>query len=153
MREAENLLRRNVCIPWILPIIAIILLVSILIINLTVILQPSMRPSHYLERTKIEIKAWVDLNGTYGMEIIPEISINGNHFNKVVGDIQPLWLDRRYRYTLTAPEKLHGYCFLFWQRESDGLIIPDRTLLLEPGFTDEKWWQNYGKCPAGELTP
>ena len=100
----------------------------------------------YFHRTKIEIKAWIDLDGKHGMEVVPVVSINGNHYNWVVGDLQPLWLDNRYRYTLTAPETLQGYCFLFWQRESDGLIIPNRTLVLEPGFTEERWWQNYGKC-------
>ena len=144
-------LLKKITLPVIIPIITISLLTTILIVLLIGYHQQVTREYEYFRRTKIEIKAWVDLNGTYGVEIIPEVSINGNHFNKVIGDMQPLWLDRRYRYTLTAPEKLHGYCFLFWQRESDGLIIPDRILLLEPGFTDEKWWQNYGKCPSGEL--
>ena len=108
--------------------------------------NPRLGGYSYFHRTKIEIKAWIDLDGKHGMEVVPVVSINGNHYNWVVGDLQPLWLDNRYRYILTAPEKLHGYCFLFWQRESDGLIIPNRTLVLEPGFTDERWWQNYGKC-------
>jgi len=109
--------------------------------------RPDLGRYDYFHRTKIEIKAWIDLDGGHGLEVAPMVSINGNQYNWVVGDMQQLWLDNRYRYTLTAPEKLHGYCFLFWQRESDGFITPNRTLVLEPGFTEERWWQNYGKCP------
>ena len=143
-------LLKKITLPVIIPIIAISLLTTILIVVLTGCPQSVTREHEYFRRTKIEIKAWVDLNGTHGMEIIPEISINGNYFNKVTGDMQPLWLDNRYQYNLTAKEKIGDYCFLFWQRESDGLIIPNRTLVLEPGFTDERWWINYGKCPSEE---
>lgn len=145
----EKLLRKT-SIPIIVPIIVIGLLVGILMILLISCIQPSTQEFQYFRRTKIEIKAWVDINGTYGMEIVPEVSINGNYFNKITGDMQPLWLDNRYRYTLEAKERIGGYCFLFWQRESDGLIIPNRTLVLEPGFTHERWWINYGKCPSEE---
>ena len=134
-------------VPIVIPIIVIGLLVSILTILLISCIQPLTQEFQYFRRTKIEIKAWVDINGTYGIEIVPEVSINGNYFNKITGDMQPLWLDNRYRYTLEAKERVGDYCFLFWQRESDGLIIPNRTLVLEPGFTDERWWINYGKCP------
>ena len=145
----EKLMRKT-SIPIIVPIIVIGLLVGILTILLISCIQSSTQEFQYFRRTKIEIKAWVDINGTYGMEIVPEVSINGNYFNKITGDMQPLWLDNRYRYTLEAKERIGGYCFLFWQRESDGLIIPNRTLVLEPGFTHERWWINYGKCPSEE---
>jgi len=141
---------RKTSIPIVVPIIVIGLLISILTIFLISCIQPSTQEFQYFRRTKIEIKAWVDINGTYGMEIVPEVSINGNYFNKITGDMQPLWLDNRYRYTLEAKERIGDYCFLFWQRESDGLIIPNRTLILEPGFTHERWWINYGRCPATE---
>jgi len=143
------LLKKNI-LRIITPIIVISLLITILIVFLGRFPQLTTQESQYFKRTKIEIKAWIDINGTYGIETIPEVSINGNYFNKIVGDMQPLWLDNRYQYTLEAKEKVGDYCFLFWQRESDGLIIPNRTLVLEPGFTNERWWINYGKCRPEE---
>ena len=143
-----NKISRKTVFGPIPPIIAISLLISILVIILLDCYQSQQTNAsyQYFKRTKIEIKAWIDLNGTHGIEVVPEVSINGNYFNKLVGDMQPLWLDNRYRYVLEAKERIGNYCFLFWQRESDGFIIPNRTLVLEPGFTSERWWINYGEC-------
>ena len=92
--------------------------------------------------TVIEIKCWIDVDGRRGFEVVPMASINGNNFNWVT---EPLRLDNRYRYVLEASEKFYGYDFLFWQSEKTGMIIPDRRLVLEPGFESDSWWQNYGR--------
>ena len=127
-------------------LVVVVLMFSFMIVFIVFPIGSGSPSYSYFSRTKIEIKAWIDIDGASGHELVPEVSINGNSFNKVVGDMQPLWLDNRFRYLIQAKENVNGYCFLFWQRESDGFIYPNSTLILKPGFMDERWWINYGIC-------
>ena len=119
----------------------------LLIERLTII--PS--PTQYARPIIIEIKCWIDLNGTFGYEAIPMAKITPlnskvtqESYNWIIGDLSPLKLDNHYGYKIIAPPERHGKKFLFWQSEKTGLIIPNRTLTLKPGFEPDCWWQNYG---------
>lgn len=104
----------------------------------------SLWREHY-PYTKVEIKAWIDLDGKQGIEAVPEIRIKPNpNFNWVVGDMQPLKLDNRYDYEIEAKEEMNGKRFLFWQSEKTEMIIPERLLRLKAGFESDTFWANYG---------
>ncbi|MFQ6081183.1 MAG: hypothetical protein ACE5OW_05915 [Candidatus Bathyarchaeia archaeon] len=87
------------------------------------------------------------MNGTYGFQPIPLVKMatldsdeEPEGYNWVHS---PFKLDNRYGYKFTAPPEMYGKRFLFWQSEKTGMITPDRTLVLEPGFESDSWWMNY----------
>lgn len=91
--------------------------------------------------TVIYIKAWVDMNGTFGFETVPYVSIAPDpHFNAINA---PLVFSPASSYNITAKPELYGYHFAFWQSEKTGLIYPHLSLLLPVGFESDSWWANY----------
>lgn len=101
--------------------------------------------------TLIEVRCWIDVNGTHGYEVVPLVRMvpldsnaNPEGYNWVVADLNGFKLDNRYGYAFAAPEECYGKRFLFWQSQKTSMIIPNRTLVLEPDFESDTWWQNYG---------
>ena len=99
--------------------------------------------------TAIEVKVWVDVNGTYGFESIAEARLVPlNSEADVDGTMNwienPIRLDNSHGYAVTAPLRMWGRNFLFWQSEKTGVIVPSRTLTLDRGFSSDTWWINYG---------
>ena len=81
-----------------------------------------------------------------GVEAVGLVYLNG----------APDWNNKEFvvapgeRVAVTAPEKLYGARFAFWQREGDGLIVSSRTLLVN-ATRSQTWWANYfweTRCPC-----
>lgn len=98
--------------------------------------------------TIIEIKAWVDVNGTHGFQpiaMVRMVPLNSDAEPEGYNWVHsPFKLDNQYGYQFTAPPEMHGKKWLFWQSEKTWKINPNRTLILRPGFSSDSWWMNYG---------
>jgi len=128
-----------------------VLLLSVLILILVWPINPSPSVFQWQDEhpyTIIEIKAWVDVNGTYGFEpiaLVRMLPLNSDAEPEGYNWMHsPFKLDNRYGYEFTAPPEMHGKKFLFWQSEKTWEINPNRTLILRPGFSSDLWWMNYG---------
>jgi hypothetical protein len=128
-----------------LQFLSVILIGVIVGLSISIVLSPRLPHStecNPQQGQQVFIKAWVDLNGTYGVEAIPTVAINGDpHQNWVVA---PFNLANSQAWNFTAPATLDGKPFLFWQSTVTGFASHERTLILHPGFISDSWWENFG---------
>jgi len=128
-----------------------VLLLTVLILNVARPTNSSSSVFHWQDEhpyTIIEIKAWVDVNGTYGFEPVARVRmvpLNSKAEPEGYNWVHiPFKLNNRYGYAFTAPPEIYGKRFMFWQSEKTLEINPNSTLILQPGFSSDSWWMNYG---------